>query len=43
MGLRRFPTLKAAVHAFERRNASADGDQAAEPPSPAAAKADQPA
>jgi hypothetical protein len=29
MGLRRFPTLKAALHAFERRKVGADDGQAA--------------
>jgi high affinity sulfate transporter 1 len=36
---RRFPTLKAAVHAFERRNAGAV--QAAEHPSPVGSEADE--
>jgi MFS superfamily sulfate permease-like transporter len=35
---RRFPTLKTAVHAFERRKLAAAADQAADLPSPIAAR-----
>ena len=40
--MRRFPTLKAAVHAFERHQLGADADQAAPPPSPAPSKPAEP-
>jgi high affinity sulfate transporter 1 len=42
MGLRRFPTLKAALHAFERRQLGADSDQTAAHPLPVGPKADEP-
>jgi hypothetical protein len=42
MEFRRFPTMKAAVHAFERRNASAEDLQTAKHPSPVGSEADEP-
>ena len=42
MGFRRFPTLKAAVHAFERHKLGTAADQAAPHPSPTGTKADHP-
>ena len=39
-GLRRFPTLKAAVRAFEHHKLGADADQASQRPAPVGAKAD---
>jgi hypothetical protein len=42
MEFRRFPTLKAAAHAFERRNAGAEDVQAAEHPSLVGSEADEP-
>ena len=41
--LRRFPTLKAAVHAFKKHKLGADANQAAPAPLPAASKASEPA
>jgi sulfate permease, SulP family len=41
-GLRRFPTLKAAVNAFTKRKLGADADQAAQVSSPVGSKADEP-
>jgi len=41
-GLRRFPTLKAAINAFTKRKLGADADQAAQVSSPAGSKADEP-
>jgi hypothetical protein len=42
MGFRGSPTLKAAAHTFERRNAGAEDVQAAEHPSPVGSEADEP-
>jgi MFS superfamily sulfate permease-like transporter len=42
MEFRRFPTLKAAVHAFERRNAAADADKPTRNPLPVRSEADEP-
>jgi sulfate permease, SulP family len=39
-GLHRFPTLKAAVRAFERQKLGADADQASQRPAPVGAEAD---
>jgi MFS superfamily sulfate permease-like transporter len=41
-GVRPFPTLKAAMHAFEHRKLGTDADRAAAQPSPVASKADKP-
>jgi high affinity sulfate transporter 1 len=42
MEFRRFPTLKAAVHAFERRNAAADAGEPETNPLPVGSEADEP-
>jgi MFS superfamily sulfate permease-like transporter len=41
-GLRRFPTVKAAVSAFTKRKLTADADPAAQVSSPGGSKADEP-
>ena len=41
-GLRRFPTLKAAVNAFTKRELGADADQAVQVSPPVGSKADEP-